>query len=145
MNKKNAIAKKITGFAVVDHNKAKVEIIVPPKPDRDDVLQGYTYKIHPVDLDCAMYITINNLNGAPYEIFVNCSHLESHEWVACVTRLISAIWQNGGDSSFVAQSMRSIFSPKGGYFLPKGGGLCPSVVAHIGIVIERHINTVKTQ
>jgi len=139
-----AITKKITGYAVAG-DKKEVVVIAVPKPDREDVLQGYTYKIKPTGLECAMYITINNLNGKPYEIFINCSHLESHEWVMCVTRLISAIWQSDGDSSFIVQSMRSIFSPKGGYFLPKGGGLCPSVVAHIGIVIEKHINTVKTQ
>jgi len=139
---KPAITKKITGYAVATP-KQEDEVIKPPKPDRDEVLHGYTYKIKPTGLDCAMYITINNLNGSPYEMFINCKHLDSHEWVMCITRLISAIWQSGGDSSFVAKSMQSIFSPKGGYFLPKGGGFCPSVVAHIGIVIEKHCESLK--
>jgi len=133
------IEKRITGYAV--KSDKDVAVIAPPTAERGDVLQGYTYKIKPTTLACAMYVTINNLEGKPYEMFINCKHLESHEWVMCITRLISAIWQSGGDSSFVAQSMQAIFSPTGGYFLPKGGGFCPSVVAHIGMVIEKHCNT----
>lgn len=131
------IDNKITAYKVVD----KTAPIVAAT--RDDVLTGSTYKIKPVDYDSAMYITINNLNGNPYEIFINCKHLDSFQWVACVTRLISAIWQSGGDSSFIAESMKSIFSPKGGYYLPKGKGFCPSVVAHIGMVIEKHCEELK--
>ena len=135
------IVKKITGYAVATP-KPQAEVIAPPKPDREEVLYGKTYIINPPELECPMHITINSVDGNPYEIFINCSHLESHEWVMCVTRLISAIWQSGGDSTFISKSMQSIFSPKGGYFLPKGGGRCHSVVAHIGMVIEKHINGV---
>jgi len=131
------IAKKITGYTV---KSDKEVVVIDTAPiERGEVLQGYTYKIKPTNLDASMYITINNLNGKPYEIFINCKHLDSHEWVMCITRLISAIWKNGGDSDFVAKSMQSIFSPTGGYFLPKGGGFCNSVVAHIGMIIEKHI------
>lgn len=136
-----AITKKITSCAV--KSDKEIAVIATPKLDRDEVLQGYTYKIRPTGLDAAMYVTINNSGGLPYEIFINCKHLDSHEWVLCITRLISAIWQSGGDSSFIAKSMQSIFSPKGGYFLPKGQGFCPSVVAHIGMVIEKHLSELE--
>ena len=135
------IDKKITDFKVVNSDKE------PNLPvynlERGESLTGATYKIKPTGIDHAVYITINDItlpDGSikPFEIFINSKHQESHQWCAITTRLISAIWRNGGDCHFVIEEMKVIHDPKGGYFAKKLG-FVPSMVAHIGAIIEQHL------
>lgn len=131
------ITKKITSYAV--KSDKEVAVIVQPKQERDEMLQGFTYKIKPTGYECAVYITINNLNNKPFEIFVQCKNTDSFQYIQTITRLISAIWRNGGNTDYVYEELKQIFDPKGGYFLPKGGGFVNGVIHHIGMVIEKHI------
>ena len=142
-----SITKKITSFKVTDKNAVVTTAPSHEPMTREDVLCGSTYKIKPTGSDHAMYITINDIvhddgTRRPFEIFINSKHLDSFQYIAVMTRLISAVWRTNGDHRFVVDEMKQIFDPQGGYFLPKGGGFCPSVVAHIGMVIEKHINNI---
>lgn len=106
--------------------------------ERPQVLTGATYKVKTPLSDHALYITINNCNGRPFEIFINSKAMEHFQWIVALTRMISAVFRKGGDVTFLVEEMRSVFDPKGGYF-KKGGKYMPSLVAEIGEVIEAHL------
>jgi len=59
----------------------------------------------------------------PFEIFINSKNLEHFLWVVALTRVISAVFQKGGDITFLAEELKVIFDPHGGYF-KKDGVLC---------------------
>ena len=149
------IEKKIIGYAL---KKPLVE--VPAKPPeretmhehvaRPDELRGYTYKVKTPLSDHAMYITINNIvlnvsteheQEYPFEIFINSKNMEQFQWILALTRVISAVFRKGGDSVFLAEELKQVFDPQGGYF-KKGGVFMPSLVAEIGGVLETHMKKI---
>jgi hypothetical protein len=64
--------------------------------------------------------------------------MEHFQWVLALTRLVSAVWRKGGDSTFLVEELKNVFDPKGGYY-KRGGVYMPSLVAEIGTVIEQHL------
>ena len=113
---------------------------------RPEYLQGTTYKIKTPQSEHALYITINDmvLNGDerhPYEMFINSKNMEHFQWVLALTRLVSAVWRKGGDSTFLVEELKNVFDPKGGYY-KRGGVYMPSLVAEIGTVIEQHLKSI---
>jgi hypothetical protein len=135
---------KIVGYKVVDKTEEKVvfEMIHENFP-RPPHLTGTTYKIKTPQSEHALYITINDmvLNGDerhPYEMFINSKNMDHFQWVLALTRLVSAVWRKGGDSTFLVEELKNVFDPKGGYY-KKGGVYMPSLVAEIGTVIEQHL------
>jgi hypothetical protein len=138
------IEQKIVGYKVVDKTEEKVvfEMIHENFP-RPPHLTGTTYKVKTPQSEHALYITINDmvLNGNerhPYEMFINSKNMEHFQWVLALTRLVSAVWRKGGDSTFLVEELKNVFDPKGGYY-KKGGVYMPSLVAEIGTVIEQHL------
>ena len=144
------IDKKITGSKVIDKSEppavfADVEKMHELLP-RPEYLQGTTYKIKTPQSEHALYITINDmvLNGDerhPYEMFINSKNMEHFQWVLALTRLVSAVWRKGGDSTFLVEELKNVFDPKGGYY-KRGGVYMPSLVAEIGTVIEQHLKSI---
>lgn len=109
--------------------------------DRPDVVTGFTYKIKPPTTSSAMYITINHIEDEhgvlrPIEIFVNTKHMEHFQWVAALTRMISAVLRKPGPFLFIVEELQQVFDPQGGYWYE--GKMIPSVVAHIGAVFKHH-------
>jgi hypothetical protein len=139
-----AISKKIVGYKVKAGEVTKAPTHLPM--ERPEEISGKTYKIKPSNMDHAMYITINDvvIDGVtrPYELFINCKHVESFQWVMIFTRLVSAIFRQGGDYQFAIDEMKATFDPGGGYF-KRGQGHVPSLVADIGSVIEQHIKELR--
>jgi hypothetical protein len=142
------IEQKIVGYKVVDKESLTTEMPVDVEKmhellPRPEYLQGTTYKIKTPQSEHALYITINDmvLNGDerhPYEMFINSKNMEHFQWVLALTRLVSAVWRKGGDSTFLVEELKNVFDPKGGYY-KKGGVYMPSLVAEIGTVIEQHL------
>lgn len=134
------IAQKITNVEVVKEDSSNVLRPASFAPlERPDVVIGRTYKIKPPVIPDAVYITINDVDGRPIEVFINCKHLESHQWVVAMTRLLSASFRQPGPFPvYIINEMKQTFDPKGGYFVPGEKAMCPSIVAHIGRVIEAH-------
>ena len=165
MSKPVEVEKKIVGFSI---KKSDDEQPVAKEPegekpvemseavDRPEFLQGSTYKIKPPVSEHAMYITINDvvLNKGtehetvkPYEIFINSRDVQHLQWISGLTLILSAIFRKGGDIAFLAQELRSVYDPNGGYF-KKGGVYMNSIVSEIGFVIEQHftaIGLIKTE
>lgn len=108
---------------------------------RSEKLTGATYKLRWPDSEHAMYVTINDIEHdgrrRPLEIFVNSKNLEHYAWVVALTRMISAVFRRGGEVRFVAEELKQVFDPRGGQW--SNGRYVPSLVAAIGIIVERHM------
>lgn len=152
------IKQPIKSFKVVDKEKEKKEkiekeveniVMMSEKVKRPEMLIGSTYKIKNPTEEHAMYVTINDvlLNEGtnhemrrPFEIFINSKNMDNFQWVVALTRVISSVFRKGGDVAFLVDELRSVFDPKGGYF--KKGDFIPSLIAEIGITIEKHLKTI---
>jgi len=144
------IEKKITAYEVAKPQEDKKEdnvTSIAPLLERDEVLEGNTYKIKTPDSEHAMYITINdvvinkgqaNEHRQPFEVFINSKNMEHFMWIVALTRVISAIFRKGGDVTFLVEELKAVFDPRGGYF-KKGGKYMPSLVAEIAEVIQQHL------
>ena len=113
--------------------------------DRPPTLAGFTYKIKWPLSEHAFYITINNYEmedgtRVPHEIFINTKDTQHQEWIAALTRSLSAIFRRGGDISFVPQELKEVHSATGqGAWVGEGKKrYVPSLVALVGEVIEKH-------
>jgi hypothetical protein len=120
------------------------------KLERPEMLVGSTYKIKTPVSDHAMYVTINDIllnEGTPhearrpFEIFINSKNLDHFQWIVALTRIISAVFRKGGDVTFLVEELKAVFDPRGGYWQP-GGKFMPSIIAELGYVIERHLQTI---
>lgn len=164
------IDKKIVGYSVQDleakqaaeqqaanaEENAKKEtkesnvIRMHESVQRPDMLVGSTYKVKTPVSEHAMYITVNDIilnEGTehemrrPFEVFINSKNMDNFQWVVALTRLISAVFRKGGDTTFMVEELKAVFDPKGGYFKP-GGVFMPSLVAEIGFAIEKHMQMI---
>src|SRR6185503_7451353 len=111
---------------------------------RPEMLVGSTYKIKTPVSDHAMYVTINDIilnEDTPYEIFINSKNLDHFQWIVALTRIISAVFRKGGDVTFLVDELKAVFDPRGGYW-QSGGKFMPSIIAELGYVIEKHLQTI---
>jgi len=159
------IEKKIVGYSVVKEDQAE-EAAAPvavaqeeevsnvvhmtEKLERPEMLLGSTYKIKTPLSEHALYVTINDVvlnHGTehelrrPFEIFINSKNMDHFQWIVALTRIVSAVFRKGGDVTFLAEELRSVFDPRGGYF-KRGGKYMPSLVAEIGDAIECHLRMI---
>ena len=134
---------------VVDSRSPNV-IWMHEKLERPEELIGSTYKIKTPVSDHAMYVTINDIllnegtvheSRRPFEIFINSKNLDHYQWIVALTRIISAVFRKGGDVAFLTEELKAVFDPRGGYWQP-GGKFMPSIVAELGFVVERHLQTI---
>jgi hypothetical protein len=120
------------------------------KVERPEVLIGSTYKIKTPVSEHAMYVTINDIvlnegtpneQRRPFEIFINSKNLDHFQWIVALTRIISAVFRKGGDVTFLVEELKAVFDPRGGYW-QSGGKFMPSIIAELGYVIEKHLQTI---
>jgi hypothetical protein len=132
-----------------DGRTAKV-IRMHEEIQRPEVLIGSTYKIKTPVSDHAMYVTINDIvlnegteyeQRRPFEVFINSKNLDHFQWIVALTRIISAVFRKGGDVAFLVDELKAVFDPRGGYWQP-GGKFMPSIIAELGYVIEKHLQTI---
>jgi hypothetical protein len=159
------IEKKIVGYSVAKEDEAvqtsTTEMVeqqevtsnvvhMTEKLERPEMLLGSTYKIKTPLSEHALYVTINDVvlnHGTehelrrPFEIFINSKNMDHFQWIVALTRIISAVFRKGGDVTFLAEELRSVFDPRGGYF-KRGGKYMPSLVAEIGDAIECHLRMI---
>jgi hypothetical protein len=133
------INQPIVGYSVVDVGSDSIPALASPALiPRPAVLSGTTYKVKTPMSDHALYLTINDYEGKPFEIFINSKAMDHFQWIVALTRVLSAVFRHGGDVAFLVDELRSICDPKGGYF-QKGGRFVPSLVAEIGDVLATHL------
>lgn len=130
------INQKIISYSVVKEETLLASPVVTHQ-ERLPVLSGKTYKIAKSPLsESALYVTLNDQDGKPFEIFLNSKDTRHYQWIIALTRVISAVFRKGGDCTFLIEELKSIYDPNGGYF--KKGKYIPSLVAEIGEVLEQH-------
>ena len=140
-----------TSELVRDKNGRTAKVIrMHEKLERPEVLIGSTYKIKTPISDHAMYVTINDIvlnegteyeQRRPFEVFINSKNLDHFQWIVALTRIISAVFRKGGDVTFLVDELKAVFDPRGGYWQP-GGKFMPSIIAELGYVIEKHLQTI---
>jgi hypothetical protein len=159
------IEKKIVAYSVIKEDAVDDQpvVAVPEETDdssnvvhmtekleRPEMLLGSTYKIKTPLSEHALYVTINDVilnHGTqhelrrPFEIFINSKNMDHFQWIVALTRIVSAVFRKGGDVTFLAEELRSVFDPRGGYF-KRGGKYMPSLVAEIGDAIECHLRMI---
>jgi ribonucleoside-diphosphate reductase alpha chain len=114
---------------------------------RPTVTDGSTYKIRWGN--DSFYVTFNNVIDPehdwfmPFEIFINSKNVEHQAWINALTRMVSAVFQRGGDIRFVAEELKQIHDPKGGQW--SEGRYHPSLVALIGHKLEEHLMLIGYQ
>jgi len=159
------ITQTIVGYKVKKDEEAETNLAAPAPVEkkqsaeivqmhesvkRPEMLLGSTYKVKTPLSDHALYMTINDIvlnQGTehelrrPFEIFINSKNMDHFMWVVALTRVISAVFRKGGDCTFLAEELKAVFDPKGGYFKP-GGKYMPSLVAEIGDAIESHLKMI---
>ena len=135
---------------VVEEKKTAEIVQMHEALARPEMLLGSTYKVKTPLSEHALYMTINDIvlnQGTehemrrPFEIFINSKNMDHFQWVVALTRVISAVFRKGGDCTFLAEELKAVFDPKGGYFKP-GGKFMPSLVAEIGDAIESHLKMI---
>ena len=155
------IDKKIISYALVNEQDkldaaanaqavdAKMAQIGEPL-HRPEKITGSTYKVKTPVTEHALYITINDVvmnegtpqeHRRPFEIFINSKNMDHFQWIVALTRVMSAVFRKGGDVTFLVEELKSVFEPSGGYF-KKGGKFIPSLVAEIGEVVEKHLQSI---
>jgi hypothetical protein len=144
-----AAAAKVAAIRAAPRQEDNV-IRMHEKLERPDMLIGSTYKIKTPVSDHAMYVTINDMllnegtpheQRRPFEIFINTKNLDHFQWIVALTRIISAVFRKGGDVTFLVDEMKGVFDPRGGYW-QTGGRFMPSIIAELGHVIERHLQSI---
>ncbi len=130
----------IRGSVLEVAKSAPEATIIPPiKHDalltRPQRLPGETSQIRWRD-DPSYYLTVNSLNGLPFEVFINSKSTVHSQWIAAVTRLATGIFRRGGDVSFLAEQLIEVHDPNGGSWERVQGEekpiYVPSLVAMIG-------------
>src|SRR3970040_2277523 len=91
--------------------------------ERPEMLLGSTYKVKTPLCEHALYVTINDiiLNAGtehelrrPFEIFIHSKNMDHFQWIVAFTRIISAVFRQGGDVTFLVDKLKDGFDPRGG-------------------------------
>lgn len=105
---------------------------------RPEVLVGKTYKVKWPNVSENYYITINEYDGVPYEVFIQSTSSKYTDWTTALSLMISAIMRKGGDISFIPAELAKVRSADDTGFV--GGKYYGSLVALIGDTIGRHLS-----
>jgi hypothetical protein len=139
----NKLEGKITAYKV-SGGTPPIQVNPATKPiEREEVITGVTYKTK--IQDHTYYITINDIvregTRHPYEIFINSKNVSNYAKLTVLTRLISAFFRTGFPYTFIAEELKQIIDPTGGYF--KKGRRYESLEAELGEILEKHFNFLK--
>lgn len=104
---------------------------------RPDALDGRTYKVRWPSVDENYYITINEVGGAPFEVFIQSTSSKYSDWTTALSLMISAIMRGGGDISFIPLELAKVRGDDVGYI---DGRFYGSLVALIGDTIGKHLS-----
>lgn len=111
--------------------------VKPSLRKRPEQLYGVTYKLRWPTLGTPIYVTINDAEGHPFEMFISSKSAKHSEWITGLTLMISAILRMGEEPIFVAQELQKVVSPNDSTWV--GGKWYGSLVAYIGATLEKHI------
>jgi len=135
------IKSKIVSYKMVTGTKPLTALTERPPL----LLNGTTYKIKPSNEEHSYYITINNLNNTPFEVFINSKNTNNFQFISALTRMVSAIFRKGGNVDFVVEELTVITDS--GYWgkdkITNKGKYYNSLIHEIGDVIKYHLEVLK--
>jgi len=104
---------------------------------RPYVLPGYTYKVKVPDSRHAYYLsfTYNPETGRPMEMFITTKDHMVLEWTNALGRVISAIFRNAENPSFIIEDLKDVMG-RSGFFSPHRRKYVPSLIAEFGEVVR---------
>lgn len=103
---------------------------------REDVLLGCTYKIRWPSLEAGVFLTINEQEGRPWEVFIASKDLQKVEWTTALSVMISYLFQHGTDPLVIADQLSQIRGANDGQWVDKK--FYGSLVAYIGEKLRQH-------
>jgi hypothetical protein len=103
--------------------------------NRPYALNGKTHQIILDHIPEPIYLTINDFEDEPYEVFLNCNDPEQLSWTPVASRLISAVMRNESNCDFLYKELQELFSAE--YFFYHGKKW-HSIVQLIGYILEQH-------
>jgi len=139
----DSAAEEVTGTVTsrvsgkVTHKAALPRTNLVKLPPRPSVLTGKTYKIKWPSMESSVYVTINDRDGRPCEIFISSTSAKYGEWTTALTRMISAVMRLEIDINFIPQELKQVTSSHDGQWIK--GKYYSSMVAYLGKIIEDHI------
>jgi len=104
---------------------------------RPEMLHGVTYKIPWPSLTSAVFVTINDHDDKPFEIFISSKDARHQDWASALTVMVSTIFRTSEDIQFVPDELMQIQSMNDAGWL--NGKFYGSLIAYIGEVIDRHL------
>lgn len=108
----------------------------------DNMIPSRTYKIRPPIYADALYFTVVGEEN-PEAFFFNSKSMESFQWIIQTMSSMSRRIELGDSMENIIRDMKGQIDPNGGYVIPDGSGReVKSVVHHLGLVLERHIEDV---
>ena len=112
----------------------------PPQP-RPERLAGTTYKIKPPGQERALYMTVNDIEEGgrrrPFEVFFSTKDVAGGHWLQTLALMISAVFRQSRDASFVWRELMEIHDPRGGFW--EAQQYVPSIEAAIGRRLRDHM------
>ncbi len=106
---------------------------------RPEVLSGRTYKIKWPSVNENYYITVNEVAGKPFEVFIHSTSSRYTDWTTALSLMISAIMRKGGDISFIPEELSKVRSAEDSAWVDQK--FYGSLVALIGDTIGKHFAT----
>lgn len=110
-----------------------------PALARPDLLQGFTYKIKAPNAGgqtINIYLTVNEQEGRPFEVFMNCSDNTVYELVSVSMVLVSRLLRLSVPLETIAEDLEQVTSALTAHM--DGQQWCPSLIARIGRVLKSH-------
>lgn len=134
---------KIVGVSVVSANQP-IEATGPVK--RPNTLTGVTYKLKTPQMDDAYYVTINDHDGRPFELFIDGKDVTHFQWIKALTRMISMAFRANVDPQIVVDELKAIADTDGGHPFTQLVGMSKprnvaSIPAAIGHILEHHLSS----
>ncbi len=106
--------------------------------DRED---NATYKIKPPENISrhAIYFTVVGV-PVPEHFFIDCKEMASFQWIVSLTTAWSRQIEAGVAIDKIINDMKETFDPGGAYIIPGTKHEVPSIVHHMGLLLEEHCN-----
>ena len=110
---------------------------------RPDMLTGLAYEI--VMDEIRVQININELEGKPFEIFIQNEGPVEFEWITAVTILVTRLLQAGYPLKQIGEELEGIYGPKTGHMIPGTDVKSPSFISRVGRVLRIHAENKEKQ
>ncbi len=110
-----------------------------PAQERPEQLPGVTYKIkapNPGGTQINIYLTVNEADGRPFEVFINCSDATVSELLGLTMVLISRLLRLAVPLDVIAEDLLQVTSSNTSHFADQAWH--PSLIARLGRVLKAH-------